>query len=294
GLLPYSFSGYSFYRNDSIAVYHPTQSNNYARYVQSYSGNGGISQVYSGVSLKLFNHLALGVNAYYMFGEVNNNRSTTFTTTGYESSIQENLIKVSSYRFRYGLQYFQNFAKKHDVKLGLIFETKMPLNAEAQQVNTGIPSDTVFYNNEFDTPLMFGAGLQYTFNEKLMIGVDYVQQQWADARFYNKTDSLSSRSRISAGAEYIPDLRGRSYFDRVRYRAGFSLSEPYYKMAGNTAVKNYGITFGIGLPLRTGNSMINASVEYGKIGERSVFREDYFKITVNTTFNENWFFKRKL
>jgi hypothetical protein len=293
-LLPYSFSGYSFYRNDSIAVYHPTQSNNYARYVQSYSGNGGISQVYSGLSLSLFDRLALGVNAYYMFGEVNNNRSTTFTTTGYESSIQENLIRVSSFRFRYGMQYFQTFAKKHDVKLGFIFETKMPLSADARQVNTGVPSDTVYFNNEFDTPLTFGAGLQYTFNEKLMIGVDYIQQQWADARFYSKTDSLSNRSRLSAGAEYIPDLRGRSYFDRVRYRAGFSLSEPYYKMAGNATAKNYGITFGIGLPLRTGNSMINASVEYGKAGERSVFREDYFKITVNTTFNENWFFKRKL
>jgi len=170
----------------------------------------------------------------------------------------------------------------------------MPLGAEATQVNTGIPTDTISYNDEFDTPLMFGAGLQYTFNEKLMIGVDYVQQQWADTRFFNKTDSLSNRSRLAAGAEYIPDIRGRSYFERVRYRAGFSLSEPYYKLAGNAASTNYGITFGIGLPLRTGNSMINASVEYGKVGERSLFREDYFKITVNTTFNENWFFKRKL
>jgi hypothetical protein len=121
-----------------------------------------------------------------------------------------------------------------------------------------------------------------------------VQQQWADARYYTKTDSLTNRTRWSVGAEYIPDIRGRSYFNRVRYRAGFTTSNPYYKIAGNQQPRNYGISFGVGLPLRTSNTLINAAVEYGKVGERSLFREDYFKITLNTTFSENWFFKRKL
>ncbi|MDD3196454.1 MAG: hypothetical protein PHU68_11760 [Paludibacter sp.] len=294
GMLPYSFSGYSFYRSDSIAVYHPDQTDRYAKYTQSFSGNGGVSQVYAGLSFNLFNQLALGVNAYYMFGEVNNRRSNVFTTTGYESSTQDNSIVVSNYRFRYGLQYYRVFAKKHDVKVGFIFENKAPLGGESMQINTGVPTDTINFTNNFDLPMTFGGGINYTFNEKITIGIDYVTQQWADARFYNKTDSLANHSKLSIGAEYIPDIRGRNYSDRIRYRAGFTTSEPYYKVAGNVQPRNFGISFGVGLPLRTSNTLINASVEYGKVGERSLFREDYFKFTLNATFSENWFFKRKL
>ncbi|MCE1155875.1 MAG: hypothetical protein LWW91_07130 [Bacteroidales bacterium] len=293
GLLPFSFSGYSFYRNDSLPVYGHQNSGNKVYYQQSFSGNGGITQVYTGLSLKLLRHFSLGVNAYYMFGDVSNKRATLFSSGG-TSAEQDNFIHVGSYRFRYGLQYFRTFASKHTLQAGLIYENKSVLKSEARQINSGIPSDTLLFGDAFDMPVMFGAGLNYTFDEKLTLAVDYVQQQWSDSRFYNKTDSLTNRTRLSIGAEYIPDIRGRSYFDRVRYRAGLTLSDPYYKIAGQQQSRNYGISFGVGLPLRTSNTMINVAVEYGKTGERSMFREDYFKFTLNTTFSENWFFKRKL
>lgn len=294
GMLPYSFSGYSFYRPDSVPMYDPNNSDKKAYYTQMYNGNGGITQVYTGLSLKFLDHFALGVNAYYMFGEVNNKRSTIFSTDGFANAEQENIIRAGSYRFRYGLQYFQTFEKKHDIKAGFIFENKSQMSATSEQINIGIPSDTLNFDNSFDMPLSYGVGLQYTYGEKLTLAADYTHQQWGDARFYNRTDSLSNRSRLSVGVEYIPDLRGRTYLERVRYRAGFSLSDPYYKIAGSVQPRNYGISFGMGLPLRTSNTLINAAVEYGKSGDRALFREDYFKITLNTTFSENWFFKRKL
>ncbi|MPN36709.1 hypothetical protein SDC9_184219 [bioreactor metagenome] len=119
-------------------------------------------------------------------------------------------------------------------------------------------------------------------------------QQWANTKFFGKTDSLINRTKLAVGAEYIPNARGNKYIERIRYRAGLNLTDPYYKLAGSSAVKNFGISFGVGLPLKTSNTVVNAAIEYGKVGERSVFREDYFKITFNATFNENWFFKRKL
>jgi hypothetical protein len=119
-------------------------------------------------------------------------------------------------------------------------------------------------------------------------------QQWNKALFFGKTDSLSNRTKIALGAEYIPNPRGNKYTDRIRYRVGLNLSDPYYKVNGNNLNKNFGISFGIGLPLRTSSTMVNAAIEYGKVGEKSLFREDYFKLTFNATFNENWFFKRKL
>jgi hypothetical protein len=294
GLLPYSFSGYNFYKSDSVQISNHTSTPTYGYYTKTFTGNGGISQVYTGLGFKLFDHISLGVNAYYMFGNVTNNRSLVFTNSGFNSSVQSNTIRVSSFRFRYGLQAFHTFNKKHDFTLGLIYEAKAPLNGHFSQINFSTPADTIVYSNDFEVPMMYGAGIFYTFDKKLSFGLDYSMQKWGDARFFSQTDSLRNRSKLAIGAEYIPDPRGRSYFERIKYRFGFNIHDPYYKISGLNPVKNFGITFGVGLPLKTSNTVVNAAVEYGKAGDQSVFREDYFKFTLNATFNENWFFKRKL
>ena len=76
------------------------------------------------------------------------------------------------------------------------------------------------------------------------------------------------------------------------------MSNSYYKIDGVTPSSNYGISLGVGLPMfnkiSSTISMLNASVEYAKLGGVSVLNEDYFKFTLNITFNEHWFFKRKL
>ena len=189
---------------------------------------------------------------------------------------------------------FSIHLQRNMVTLGVIFENKAPFNGTFTQYNRAIPADTITYDDDFGLPMTIGAGLNYTFDSKLTIAADYMMQQWGDALFFGKTDSLSNRVKIALGAEYIPNPRGNKYTERIRYRAGLNLHDPYYKVAGNVPVKNFGISFGVGLPLRASNTLINASIEYGKVGEKTLFREDYFKITFNATFNENWFFKRKL
>lgn len=292
GLLPYSFSGYNFSHSDSVQVQNNSTTPDYEHYSELYSGAGGISQVYAGLGAKLFNHVSVGVNAYYMFGDIINSRGLTFTNL--DASTQLNSIVVRSFRFRYGVQFFNTFAKKHTVTLGMIFENKAPLNGKFIQTHFAIPGDTIAYDNDFELPVTFGLGLNYNFDNKLTIGLDYSMQQWGDVLFFGKTDSLRNRTKLAIGAEYIPNARSNKYLERVRYRAGLNLHDPYYKLAGSAPVKNFGISFGVGLPLKTSNTVVNAAIEYGKVGDKSIFREDYFKITFNATFNENWFFKRKL
>lgn len=293
GLLPYSFSGYNFTQSDSIEIA-GNPSGQYARYSKSFIGSGGISQVYGGLGFKFLDHISVGVNAYYMFGEVSNSRINTFSNSGFASSTQQNSIIVSNFRFRYGLQLYNTFADKHEITLGAIYEVKAPFNGSFKQINLSVPADTLNFDNDFDMPTTLGVGLQYNLDNRLSVGIDYTMQQWADARYFGVTDSLRNRSKLSVGGEYIPNPRGNSYLDRVRYRAGFNISDPYYKIPGVAPVKNFGISFGVGLPLRTSKTMVNATVEYGKSGDASLFREDYFKFTFNATFNESWFFKRKL
>ena len=55
----------------------------------------------------------------------------------------------------------------------------------------------------------------------------------------NNADAFCSRMRIGIGAEYIPNLIGRSYFAHVKYRLGAYYSLPYYKIEGERAATAY-------------------------------------------------------
>ena len=295
GALPYSFSGYDFFQNgtkitgitgfDSIP------------YRTKYWGQGGFSQVYSGLSANLFNHISLGINAYYLFGNIDNKRSIT---TENDSTLQVNSIIATNFRYRLGAQFYNTFAKKHDVTLGFIYEPKARLNGGFSSITTGVLTDSIPNNYEFELPTIYGIGLNYTYDKRLSVGIDYTLQSWSDTKFYwdpvtsKNLETLNNRSKLAIGVEYLPNPKGRKYFDRIHYRGGFNTSDSYFNINGQSLPKNYGLSFGIGLPLRNSNTMINASFEYGKIGSTSLLSEDYFKFTFNATFNEHWFFKRKL
>ncbi len=294
GALPYSFVGYSFYNNDTT-VLKDISKNDTITSSKSFSGNGGFSQVYMGLSANLFNHLSLGINAYYMYGTINNYRDLSFNSAnGFSSTTEINALKANSFRYRIGAQLYNTFAQKHDVTLGFIFEQKTKLNGNFQKITSGVLTDTIPPIYGFETPTMYGIGLYYTFDKRLSIGIDYSLQQWKDAQFFGKTDSLGNRSKLAIGVEYLPNPKGRKYSDRVRYRAGFNLSDSYFNVKGQTLPKSFGLSLGIGLPLRNSSTVLNASFEYGKVGTLSVLNEDFYKLTFNFTFNEHWFFKRKL
>ncbi len=294
GLQPFSLAGYNFSSSDSLVIKRnsPAEDPYKVGFQQTFSGSGGISQLYGGLSAGLFNHVSVGVNAYYLFGDASHFRTLTFgSTTGFSSSLYTNQIKASDFKLRYGLQIYNTFAGKHDVTLGVIYENKNKLNGEYTSTLNG---DTIKNIKGFELPQTLGVGLSYTFNKKLTIGADYMQQKWGDALFFGKTDSLVNTSRIALGAEYIPNPFGRArYSDHIRYRIGFSTVNQYYRF-GNGQPNNYIFSIGVGLPTRTGKSIMNASLEYGKIGSSSMLREDYLKLTFSASINEFWFFKPRL
>ena len=311
GLLPYSFTGYNFSSNDT-AYLKDIPNNDTIPLTRTFVGSGGFSQVYMGLSANLFKHFSIGLNAYYLYGTINNYRDLTFSSSNYSSTIEANMIRADNFRYRLGLQYYNTFATKHDVTLGLIYEPKIKLNGGFSQITVGTPNDTIDSNHPnnpnyiaygFELPSMFGIGINYTFDKKLSVGIDYSLQQWKNVEYFydpatsKNSQNLNNRSKIAVGAEYQQNPKGRKFSDRIRYRGGFNLSDSYYSVDGITQPKNYSVTCGIGLPLfnKASNSisMLNASLEYGKLGSTEL-REDYLKFTLNIVFNEHWFFKRKL
>jgi hypothetical protein len=298
GILPYSFTGYNFSTSHTAI----TQELDTIGYTKNFNGTGGFSQIYAGISADLFKHISLGVNTYYMYGNMINYRNVNYgSRSGFTSTTQTNSITARNFRFRFGTQFYNTFAKKHDVTLGIIYEQKAKLNGDFSQTTTSVLTETPSNSYDFELPTVYGLGLYYTYNKKLSVGLDYSTQQWKDAKYFGKTDSLSNKSKIALGIEYIPNIIGRKFSDRVRYRAGVNVNDAYYKVDGAIPTKNIGVSFGVGIPLRNSNTVINASFEYGKIGGTKIsgtstnrLNEDYVKFTFNAVFNEHWFFKRKL
>lgn len=296
GLLPYSFAGYNYYSSGYSTMPNHGGVTDTLGYTQSFSGTGGINQVFLGLSFDLFNHVSLGANAYYMFGSYDNARSLAFTSTDYASTSETSSIEVSSFRFRVGAQVYNTFADKHDVTLGFIYEPKLALKGTASRTTTGtVGTETINLSNGFETPQMFGGGLYYMYNHQLSVGVDYSLRQWGNALYYGETGSLVNSSKLAVGFEYQHDYKGRKFGDRIMYRLGANMSEPYYEVNGMKPGKSFGLTCGIGFPLPSSSrTMLNFAFEYGKVGSHSLLKEDYFKFTFNFSLAETWFFKRQL
>ena len=300
GLLPYSMVGYDYSQSGTYETKIGMSDFDSLSYRKSFKGTGGLSQVYGGISANLFKHISVGVNAYYMFGSIYNQKSLRLLSFS-DSTIQYNSIHASNFRVRYGVQFYNTFAKKHDVTLGLIYESKMKLNGTFAQTTYGVSNDTLFAkdlsnDSTYQLPQTFGVGLYYTYDNRLSVGLDYTLQEWSKAKFRGNYD-LSNRSKLALGIQYIPNPRGMKFTKRMSYRAGFNMSDAYYNV-GTTSPKNYGVSLGFGLPLYDNASqtikMLNLSFEYGKIGSVELLRENYFKFTLNLAFDEHMFFKRKL
>ncbi|PIF01811.1 MAG: hypothetical protein CR965_01320 [Paludibacter sp.] len=290
GLEPYSFAGYQYHQKDSIKVLQNNGTNKNLYYLEHFQGTGGLSQIYTGVSLKLFNHIALGVNAYYLFGELNNKRTLSFINSTNNPTSYSNKIVANDFRLRYGTQYFHSFGK-HNVILGAIYEPKKKLDGSFSELKDNQEVET---NSNFELPETIGVGLNYTFNNQFTLGIDYMKQGWKDINYFGKKDTLYSTNQFALGMEYIPNLKGRKYLERVRYRAGIKTNNQYYKIQDKSSSQNYTFSLGAGFPIFTGRSILNVAIEYGKIGNNSLLREDFIQISFSASINEYWFFKPKL
>jgi hypothetical protein len=82
---------------------------------------------------------------------------------------------------------------------------------------------------------------------------------------------------------------------RVTYRAGARFSKSGI-VVDNKEINDFGITFGMGLPLGRNLSNINLGFELGKRGTKygDLVEESYFKVNVGLSLNDKWFIPRKI
>lgn len=103
-------------------------------------------------------------------------------------------------------------------------------------------------------------------------------------------------SILALGGYYIPDFASfDSFLKRVVYRAGLRLDNSGF-VVNDKELSNFGITFGMGLPIGADFTNLNIGFEAGRRGTtmNNLVRESYFKVSIGLSLNARWFLKRQI
>ena len=305
GFLPYSIVGYNMSKTATVSN-SEDQYGNTTTQLMSYSGDGGLQQVFVGLGYKVFDNLSIGANFSYLYGEITHTSKLTFSNANAYSSVRADKLEINDYKVDLGLQYTQKFGKKHTVNLGAVYTFGHDLNSTGYNFKETYLSDSSYpmtqtvdtIKNAFSLPQTLGFGITYVYNNRLTVGVDYTLQKWEETKFFNESGKFQDRTKIAIGAEYLPNAIGRNYLKRIRYRAGAYYSDPYAKVDGKEGAREYGVSFGLGLPLEVfqGRSILNISGQYVKVSPKvkGMLEENYLRVNIGLTFNDRWFMKWKV
>jgi hypothetical protein len=275
-------------------------------YTQIYSGSGGVNQLYAALSYNFFKRFSVGINAGYMFGDVAHVRSTVYSDATSYNTILADTLRTSGLLVDFGFQYVHPLNKTTRIIVGGVYTPKTKLNEKVMEtalvyIDNSVQniSRTASHDYDFEMPQSIGLGVSYAKLNKFTIGTDVLMQKWSDASFYSKKDTLADRMRLSIGGDFVINPMSRNYLQRMHFRAGGHYSDSYIRIKGSE-YKEYGVSLGIGIPMIDNRSYLNLSFEYMALNPgaapvgTTLINEKYFKFTLSYTFNEWWFFKRKV
>lgn len=300
GLTPFSSLGYLVYDEKNLEDIGPTQ------YI--YEAFGGLNRVYGGAAFTIKN-LSLGVNASYLFGTLNYDKVIDFPDSIYIVSFRlRNDYRIRDFLFDFGIQYDVEIAGKYKLTLGGVYSAQTDLKSFSDvlaltyfpgQNDVDFIKDTVEYiDGEKGTirfPMKYSAGFIFEDAGHWMVGADYSFQKWEDYRKFGLSDSLNNSMKVSVGGYYLPQPKGiPSYWELIQYRFGFRYHKTYLELRNNQ-INEFGVTFGVGLPLRNTRSTINLAVEWGQSGtiKNGLIKENILRFTLGISLYERWFIKRK-
>ncbi len=300
GILPYADKGYE--------IFYEENDDDFGRVAHSYAGSGTISKVFWGAGFDITESLSLGINAYYLFGTQSHNSSIFFIddNEAYDYSEIER-TRVRDFAYQLGIQYDIPFKDDKFLTIGGTFENKPELKAfqnlsrqNILQTGDGLLVDTLEFKDEERTtiqlPTTYSLGVSYAKLNKFEINADYYFAKWSNAKLFGATlAELTNQSRFSIGGEFIPEAASiRSYLKKVKYRAGLHYEKSYLKI-GNQQINEFGMSFGLGLPVNRSKSTINLAVEFGRKGTTNdnLIRENYTKLSLYLNLHDTWFFQRK-
>ncbi|WP_417855472.1 hypothetical protein [Xanthomarina gelatinilytica] len=313
GLIPYTSVGYkleTLNNNNDLST--------------KFRGEGGVNKVYASLGYLVMDGLSVGVDLGYNFGNVKNNTiAYVYTNEGALAQYQtreDNRSDIGGLSANFGIIFSKMIQDKFELTTSLTFRPEMNLNSENSRTYNTITinaiNDQEYVVNSIEADLA-SQGLKSTdlvLPTKLSLGAGigqpriwfvgaeytYLNTKAFKNELYASSDSAgnvtySNASTVSIGGFVIPDYNSfSSYFKRVVYRAGVRFEGTGLNI-NDQAINEFGISFGVGLPMGNTFSNANIGVEFGKRGTTSenLIQENFFNFQLSFSFNDRWFQKRR-
>ncbi|WP_299520072.1 hypothetical protein [Winogradskyella sp.] len=289
-----------------------------------FEGEGGVNKVFAGFGYQITDKLSFGVDVNYNFGNIQNTAiDIEYTSEGdlvQYQTLEESRSDLSGLNLNFGLAFKTMLNDKLELSLTTTYAPKSNLSSKNERTfstvildaitfePTGLPFGTIegdleeqgLENTELTLPsrLSFGAGIGKP--KSWFVGAEYTLQTTSDFSnpvFADTGTQYENSSQISLGGFYIPNYNAFSgYFKRVVYRAGFNYSNTGL-VINNQQINEFGISFGLGLPVGNRNLFSNANIgiEYGQRGttNENLIQENFINFNLSLSLNSRWFRQRK-
>ena len=304
GLKPYSSVGYNLI-SESVNSNQTAVSN-------QYSGEGGINQAYMSLGFEVARNLHLGATVNFNFGSLDNRRFQSVEDVQF-GTLDRRSSRINGFDFNYGATFTPKFKDKYTLFTSITVNTQANLTSENTQsigsfsLSTGVDIEVVevdleaqgLRNTELKIPTKTSLGLGFGEDKKWFLGAEYSFQglssftnDFVDVGNIRYQDANS----LALGGYFVPDYSSfANYLKRVTYRAGVRM-ENTGMIVNDKEINDFGITFGLGLPLGGSFSNLNLGFELGSRGTTTadLIQENYLKVNVGLSLNDRWFRKRQI
>lgn len=254
---------------------------------------------------RLMQSLALGANASYLFGNMENTRRSIFPSSLYAFNTRTGTsTRIDGFYFDYGMQMaytfdsvktkvgadschpyrFRDLKENVKVMFGVTFAAQTKMDATIDSLSYSYFNNSLGYEIVKDTientkgtqgkitlPLSIGFGMGIKKGERWMFAADVAIQNWSSYNAFGQSQGLRNSMRTSLGAQFIPDPKpNASYLKRIQYRMGVRYLQTALELK-STPLNEYGASLGFGFPVGRSYilqnfSMVNIGVEVGQRG----------------------------
>ena len=308
GFQPYSYVNYDISFTDKVI-------NDTVDVLYSYTGRGGISQVYLSNGFNLGYGFSVGIHAGYLFGSADR---TSFSQllTGDLGSLKNGTDQITKYKgfglkagiaWRKKLEEGKEDTKSRFLNVGFVYDFASTLRQDRSLVietrdlfDEVQSSDTLYLGQKGNLrlPAAYRAGIGLEQPGKWGAYADFSLENWSAYRNDFSDDVLGNAYTIALGGEYTPNFTAvRGYWKRVTYRAGFNYKQTPLVINGSRVNAAEG-TLGLSMPVgRSAYNILNLGFVFGQRGStlNGLIQEQYFRIHFGITLNDPlWFLKPKI
>lgn len=294
GLVPYSNIKY-----DISNEYNKNASDGYT---EDFTGLGGMSKAFLGVSYLLPLDFSLGATFEYYTGDskyesiLTYNDSSDFSDSHFTSELKVKGLGTTIGLLTPDLSSFFGLKNISNLRLGVSYEISGKLTSDSLSYAITNLGESIFKSLNYKTKIPSRLSIGLSLNiDKFNINVDYLNQPWS--KFEQNgyfSPNLKDLNRYSLGVEFDRNAkRFASFWELVKYRCGLSYEQSQFTFKG-IDINQFGIHAGVSFPFSLDNT-IDIGFMYGIRGttDQNLLQEHFFKASIGLNLGELWFVRQE-